>query len=554
MLGNRFLKTLPVLLLILLVAFLLRIINVTNNPPALYGDELTMLLDVNSILHTGYDQTGKFLPLNFTMGGGRPVGYGYFSIPLVIIFGPGVLGVRLLSVFSGLGIVFLIYVLGRILFSSRVGLLAAFLMAISPWDLSMSRAGFETHFGLFLALVMVTLLLSGKKMWFVTLSALSFGISINTYSTYKLTLPLFLPILFWFTDFKEKIRISKYRLYLIAAGSILLFFLMLLTYQIFLNNSESRFLDQNIFANNDIETSINQKLRENKDFGLGNSILGKIISNKYWEYGSLITKNYLNSFSMDFLFITGDKNPRHNMASSGSLYLVELITILFGFAYLVKKENLRRFALIGSWLIIGPLPAALLNDPHALRSSFMLPSLILVSSLGLSYVWSFRNYKTGKLLLSVIFIGLLFQFIFVVRNLYFINPNKFSGFWAYPARKAAELVIQNQKKYDYIFLSSRIDDIEFAYPVYGNISPTMILDQNKNQTQIGEYKFKKYGNVYIGPIPDSAAQKFLDNLHGVSILYIGPQSDTKYLKIHFDVYNGKDNKEALVVKTISKND
>src|SRR3989344_6463133 len=117
-----------ILILILTLAFFLRIVNINNNPPALYGDELTMLLDVNSILNTGYDTTGKFLPLNFTMGGGRPVGYGYFSIPFVALFGPGALSIRLLSVLSGVGIVVLVYFLGKILFSKQVGLFAALLV------------------------------------------------------------------------------------------------------------------------------------------------------------------------------------------------------------------------------------------------------------------------------------------------------------------------------------------------------------------------------------------------------------------------------------------
>ena len=64
-----------ILILILILALFLRIINIQNSPPALYGDELTIALDANSLLYTAKDQLGNFLPLTFAMGAGRPAGY-----------------------------------------------------------------------------------------------------------------------------------------------------------------------------------------------------------------------------------------------------------------------------------------------------------------------------------------------------------------------------------------------------------------------------------------------------------------------------------------------
>jgi hypothetical protein len=69
------------LALILIFAFLLRFINISSNPPALYGDELTMVMDAYSVLKTGHDTTGEFLPLTFSKGEGRPGGYIYSSLP-----------------------------------------------------------------------------------------------------------------------------------------------------------------------------------------------------------------------------------------------------------------------------------------------------------------------------------------------------------------------------------------------------------------------------------------------------------------------------------------
>src|SRR3989338_6504423 len=467
------------LILILFIAFFLRIVNISNNPPALYGDELTMSLDVNSIMHTGYDTTGKFLPLNFTMGGGRPVGYGYFSMPFLALFGSGALGIRLLSVLSGVGIVVLIYWLGRLIFSKQIGEVAAALLAISPWDLSLSRAGFETHFALFLSLFgIVMFLLAKKRPWFYIVSILSFGLSVNTYSTYKLTLPIFFPLLLWFSNLREIFSNKKNRIVLVLSTVILLLFSSLFLFQVSVNKSESRFLSINIFTQQEIKNRMTEDINERRNLNPLNEKLSKLLNNKVWEYGFLLGRNYLNNFSAGFLFLNGDRNPRHNMAGTGSLYIVELISIFFGIGYLFRKKYFR-------------------------------------------------------------------VMIFIV-SLILLSPNTYSRFWAYPARIATEIAVQNKEKYNYIFLSDRIDAVEFAYPIYAAIEPTKVLEQNKSQTQIGEYKFKKYSNVYIGYIPDSQAEKFINSLEG-SVLYIGPTEDKKYLK-SAELINGLDGINALVLE------
>ncbi len=546
---KRFFKKLPILLLILLISFVLRIVNISDNPSAMYGDELTMLLDVSSILHSGFDTTGKFLPLNFTMGGGRPVGYGYFSLPFVALFGLNALSIRLLSVLSGVGIVLLIYFLGKRLFSKQIGLLSAFFIAISPWDLSISRGGFESHFALFLGLLMVVSFLhANKKAWFYIISALSLGLSINTYSTYKFTLPVFLPILLWFGNFKQILMNVKTRAYPLFGGLILLLFMLLLFFQVLLNNSESRFLSINIFSDNDIKTQIDQTIREQNEFVLQNNKLTKLLHNRFWEYGLVFGKNYLNNFSPSFLFLEGDKNPRQNMTGLGEFYLVQLVLIFFGIGFLFKNRYSKEMLLLVTWTLIASIPASLIKDPHALRSSFMLPPLIIFSALGLYSLWKLKRLFLIRVLLLGIVFGLIIQFIFIAENLYFISPNKYSRFWSYPARLATEMALKNQKEYEYIFISDRIDNIEFAYSVYAGID----LDNKKiSRVRIGEFEFRKQDNIYLGPIPDSAAQKFLDGLSG-SIMYIGPVNDAKYLKGGYSTLLGKDKQDALVVKRINK--
>ncbi|MDO8619203.1 MAG: glycosyltransferase family 39 protein [Candidatus Daviesbacteria bacterium] len=538
-------QTKLVLIFILVLAFFLRLVNIQNNPPAMYGDELTMALDVNSIIHTGMDETGKFLPLNFSMGGGRPVGYGYFSIPFVFAFGTSELGIRLLSILSGVGLSLLMFFLGKKLFSEKVGLLAAGLLAINPWDMALSRGGFETHFALFLSVLGVVLLLEAVgKRWYYLLSVLCFGLAINTYSTYKLTIPLFAPFLLWFSNFKTQFA-KENKLPIILAGLIVVLVGGLLGYQVLFANSESRFLSINAFSKIDLQQQVIQKVNYDINTSSLPLPIAKLFSNKLTEYTGILIESYFKNFSLDFLFLHGDRNPRHNMTTMGQFYLVEIITMLFGLGYLGTKSDKRVLIFLLGWLGLGPIASTLLLETHALRASFMIPPLILISALGFVQIWTiFRNKLFWVKLLVVV--GFVIQFLLFSEKLYFVAPNQFGNFWSVAAKKAAETAKQNQNNFDYIILSDRIDNMEFAYPAYAQVKPELIIEQNQHRTDLMSYQFKKSGNVYIGSVPGSDLEKFISLIPG-SVLYIGPQGDQINLT-NYETVNGKDKQVELVLK------
>ena len=58
-------KTTVLLLLIIFIAAFLRFYQISENPKAMYGDGLTAVYDAYSILKTGHDQKGEFMPLYF---------------------------------------------------------------------------------------------------------------------------------------------------------------------------------------------------------------------------------------------------------------------------------------------------------------------------------------------------------------------------------------------------------------------------------------------------------------------------------------------------------
>jgi len=508
-------------LFIIFLGFFLRVFWINQSPPSLYGDELTIALDSNSILHTGRDQLGNFFPLTFQMGAGRPAGYVYGSIPFVAIFGTTAMGVRGLSILSGIGIIILLFLICR-QFSPKVGLAAAFIAALSPWNISLSRGGFEAHFALFLAILGTYLFIKARDIPLLYIfSALNFGLTLHTYPTYKVSLLFFLPILLWYTRVKAPLAGRKYFL----SGVIIFLTLGLIALsQTFIGGSEKRFADINIFSKDDLKEKIEQKINLERTINNLPLVVSQFFHNKPTEYTKVFIENYLQNFSIDFLILHGDRNPRHNMATIGETFLAEGILAIIGFLYLWQKHK-RIFILVVLWLILAPIPTALVDFPHALRSSFMLPPLIILSSFGLTKILEYKNK------LFLVSLGIIFavQFIFFVQKLYFLAPNEYSSFWSYPAKAATEYALESKAKYSYIILADNIDSIQFAYPVYAKVSPSEVLAQNNKLSELNGFRFRRFDNVYIGSISKTETQKFLDRLEG-SYVYLGPPDLSNYLK------------------------
>src|SRR3990170_7917418 len=116
--------------LVVLLAFFLRVNKVTEVPPSLNWDEVSIGYNAYSILKTGKDEWGRFLPVHFKAYGEYKLpAQIYLSIPGIYLFGLNELGVRITPVIYGTLTVLLIFFLGRALFKSENGgVLAAFLL------------------------------------------------------------------------------------------------------------------------------------------------------------------------------------------------------------------------------------------------------------------------------------------------------------------------------------------------------------------------------------------------------------------------------------------
>src|SRR5690348_4290032 len=141
-------------ILIFVIAALLRFILLTQVPPSPSLDEATIGWNAYSILHTGHDEYGYFLPILLrAYDDYRPALYVYLVIPFVKLFGLSVLAVRLPSVILSIVTVATTFFLAKSFFKRYkyrvyIGLISMFILAISPWHIYISRLGHETNAGL----------------------------------------------------------------------------------------------------------------------------------------------------------------------------------------------------------------------------------------------------------------------------------------------------------------------------------------------------------------------------------------------------------------------
>lgn len=448
-----------ILIAILLLGLVIRVYKIASLP--LYGDELTMVYDTFSISKTGMDSTGQRFPLTFKMGAGRPGGYIYFSLPFVAVFGPTVWGERALSVISGLGIIILMYFLGRKLFNEKVGIIASLLMAISPWDIYLSRGGFEAHFALFLAVFGLTMFYYKRYVWW----AIAWGLTFFTYPTFKLTIPLMFLLVVFIQGFAGLVKEKKF-----IAGTIVIFlFGIAAASQTFIAGSENRFLSENIFSDKMLRRDIITVLNQERSTSTLPDFLKPLVINKPIAYGRIFIDNYVANISPDFLILRGDGNPRNNPGEMGMIYFVELPLIAISL-FLLWRKNKKALALLAVWILITPLATAFMGGPHGLRNGLMLPPLVLLSAYAISCA-----SKKQSIAISIL---ITVQFLYILIRVYTIAPAKFGSFWSAEAKKVAEEAIETARKGEKVTLHiSKVDNIEYAYEVYAKVDPREVIAQ-----------------------------------------------------------------------------
>lgn len=458
---SRIFSTSFILFLIVIIAFILRFYQLGSIAPSLTWDEVAWGYNAYSLGIDGKDEFGRFLPYDYleSFGDFKPPMYAYLDILPVKLFGLNEFAVRFPSALFGIFTVLASYFLTkRIFYSSsfakRYGLLTAFLLAISPWHIMLSRAAFEANVATFFLITGVWLFLEAiqKRSWLLILSAISFVASIYTFNTARIVGPILvlsLSIIYW----KQLFRLKKF----VSIASITGLLLVLPTVTFLLSPQASlRFKEVNIFSDLSIILQTNQEVA-NDHF----APFSKILHNRRLVFGVEYLKHYFDNLSPMFLFVKGDGNPKFSTQALGQMYVFELPFLILGILFLVRNRE-KNWFLIPLWLLIGIIPAATAREtPHALRIETTLPMFQIIVAYGLVQAlhhvkpnivrFPLKNFLVGFTVLVA-----AFNFVYFLEE-YFVHYSKsYSREWQYGYKDAIAYINQNEYRYNKIYLTKEL--------------------------------------------------------------------------------------------------
>lgn len=506
-------------LLILLLAALLRFYQLGVNPPSLSWDEAAMGYNAFSIGNTLRSEYGRFLPLNYfaSFGDYKPVLYVYTAVLPVKIFGLSEFAVRFPSAFFGVLTVAVTYFLVKELFPdnsprsvalshrprspaesaghlggvtpfSLLPLLASFLLAVSPWHINLSRAGFEANLALFFLLLGVWFFLKGGR--FLLLAAISLVATFYTFNSCRVFVPLLLIGLAPFCQ-KKLLAAKKWAIAAVVLGGLLL---LPLGPHLLSTEGRLRFKEVNIFSDlRPIETA-NQRIAVYQ-----NAWWARIIHNRRVYFAFSFLSHYFDHFHPNFLFLYGDGNPKFSIRDVGQLYLWSLPFLLIGlFSLLREKTEVSLFLLF--WLLVAPLPAATAREtPHALRIENILPTFQIFTAFGVIvfYQWLKKQKKRFRYCLITAAAGLLiFNIAFYLHNLFFHYPWEFSGEWQYGYKEAIEYISQVKDNYEKVVFTTALGRPYIYFLFYEQYPPEKFWQNSQVEKEamgfINVHAFDKY--------------------------------------------------------------
>ena len=148
-----------------LISVFLHFYRINQIPPCINADEAAFGYNAYSILKTGKDEYGAFLPLRFKSFEDYKLPlYTYLSVPFVALFGLNDFSTRALNIVIGISFIPLIFFITKELFNNeKIALLSSFLTSLSPGIYILSRHAHEGVLSAFFILLMLLFLVKYIK-------------------------------------------------------------------------------------------------------------------------------------------------------------------------------------------------------------------------------------------------------------------------------------------------------------------------------------------------------------------------------------------------------
>lgn len=451
-----------ILLIIISLAFFLRIYQITKVPPHLNRDEASLAYNAYSILKTGRDEYGNLLPLSIKSFGDYKLPIAtYLLIPFIAVFGLHDWVVRLPAILAGTATVFLIYLLAKKIFTSKknsfLPLISAFLLALNPYHFYFSRVLYESIFEILFLVIAVILFIKAlnreKNLLYFLYSAVFFSLSLFTYHGAHIFTPLFfLSLLYVYR--KKVVKLPKFK------WALVLFILCfcLAFGENLIHGYKARAGSQTIFGSDNLRYTLAERRRgEHQD---QNSLKARIFHNLWFASPYHLSRNYLLSFSPDFLFFKGGVTPGQNLEDFGNFLVAEGFLIALGLYFLIKEKHKHK-KIVLLWIFLTPLVSIFTTEvPHSPRNFTLVIPFILLAGLGLYKLLNLKNLL-ARIVLIIVFIAYFHNLAIYLESYFYHLPLYRARYWDYGYKQVVaaaqqypevnKIAVNNPKDFGYIY-------------------------------------------------------------------------------------------------------
>jgi 4-amino-4-deoxy-L-arabinose transferase-like glycosyltransferase len=479
---RRGILTVLLLLLLVVIFFVSRLYKIDQIPGSLYWDEASIGYNAYSVLKSGKDEWGQFLPVHFKAFGEYKLPVYIYSVALAEFFiGMNTVAVRLPAVLFSFGSLLLIFfITQRLTRSKKIALISAFLFLITPWFFIFSRTGYEVTAGMFFFLAGIYFFLQYEKsVFFFVSSTASFLLALYSYNSFRVLFPFLAGLLLLFLIRKSP-QVLK-RGWMIILFSLIIFAVGCIPII-------------NLYRSDD-------GLKRFNDVGI-------------YQYGDsksqavgLFFEQYIKHFNPQFLFLEGDTNLRSHTGGVGELYWLQIIFILFGLWIVIRKPTAERLLIVGL-LIISPIPAALTREvPHSLRAIMMVIPLTIISAIGIYYLSQRAKYNS----IMLGFIVCVFGFLSLVYYWKFLTvyPKLSAAAWQNEYNTVFSQYSERFLHYDHVLVSDKYAQPYIFYAFSQRIDPVYFQTQRvlNEQPRIETSVVKNIGNITFSDISLESAPK-----------------------------------------------
>ena len=361
------------LVLLLLLAFALRVVMLDEVPVGLRYDEL------QNHMMAGRVMAGE-RPLYFSESWGHEPLYHYFQAAALTWFGESGWSLRLPSVFLGVLEVAATWLVARKLFGQRVGLLAAAFLTVSFWGIFYSRIGSRVGSTTFFVALMVYFLWQTyrpdlRKQWHGWLMALVGGLLMGTavylYVAGRVTFGIFagfvvyLAIFHWH-DFRQ--RWLRFLLFGVVG--------VLVAAPLFIELRQQPALEQRLDL-------LNQPLEALKQ-------------------GDPLPVLDLSARALGMYVLQGEQDWLYNVSGRPIFDVLTAVFFLLGIGLVLWRWRQVRYALLLVWLLMGTSPAMLAPPEASLTHTIAAqPVAFILLALGVGLVWGWLDRRQPVLGLAL---------------------------------------------------------------------------------------------------------------------------------------------------------